>query len=184
MKIVAIDFETANSSFCSACSLGICIYENGVLYDQFEWYIKPPKKYCFFTNTFVHGITYQDIKDAPSFDFYYDKLVKIFDDAIIVAHNAKFDLTVLNNTLDFYGLKHFENSYFDTVIFSRKVFPNLINHKLNTVSEHLGLTFHHHNAASDAYCCMMIVLKAMELASIYDVSELLSAVNMSLKHNM
>lgn len=184
MKIVAIDFETANSKLTSACSLGICIYEDGCISDLFEWYIKPYDQYMNFTNTFIHHITYDDVKDCPEFPYYYPKLTEIFKDAIIIAHNAKFDLGVLNATLDLYGLKRFENPYFDTVIFSRVVYPGLINHRLNTVSDHLGLSFNHHNAQSDAYCCMMIVLKAMELSGIYDISELLDKLHLCLKYNM
>ena len=183
MKIVAIDFETANSYKQSPCSLGFCIYEDGVIVDQFEWYIKPPKEYCHFTNTFIHHITFDDIKDALELDAYYEKMKEIFNDSIIVAHNAGFDIAVLNSTLDYYGLKHFENPFLDTVTFARRFYPFLSNHRLNTIGEYLGLKFNHHNAKSDAYCCLMIVLKTMEFANNFDLIELLESANLRLRYN-
>lgn len=41
MDFVAIDFETANSSYASACSLGIAAVENSRIVYTKEWYIKP-----------------------------------------------------------------------------------------------------------------------------------------------
>lgn len=184
MKIVALDFETANSNPCSPCSLGICVYEDGVISDFFEWYIRPHDDYCHFTNSHIHHIKYQDIKNCPTFDYYYPQLEKILDEAIIIAHNARFDLGVLNSTLDLYDLKHFLNPYLDTVTFARRFYPYLENHRLNTISEYLGLSFNHHNAQSDAYCCMMIVLKAMEINQDYDLDSLIKKVHLKLKHNV
>ena len=183
MKIVAIDFETANSTLTSPCSLGFCIYDEGVILDNFEWYIKPPEEYAYFTNTFIHHITYKDVADAQSLDQYFAKLEEIFSDSLIIAHNARFDLGVLNATLDYYGLKHFLNPYLDTVTFARRFYPYLSNHKLDTLSNYLGLRFNHHNAKSDAYCCMMIILKAMETSGIFDIKELLKILHLKINYN-
>ena len=183
MKLASIDFETANSKLCSPCELGICVYEDGPI-EEYNWLIKPESDYNYFTNTFIHGITYEDVKDAPSFDTYYEKLKEILKDAVIVAHNVRFDLGVLNATLDLYDLKHFNNLYFDSVIFARKVFPNLINHKLNTVSEHLNIELDHHHALSDARACLLIILKTMEKSGIYDLNDLLDMLHIKLKHNI
>ena len=59
--------------------------------------------------------------------FYYDELETILKDSVIIAHNALFDLGVLNAVCDTYGLNHFNNSYLDTVVLARKVYPELYN---------------------------------------------------------
>ena len=51
-------------------------------------------------------------------------------------------------------------SYCDTVAISRKVWPELENHKLNTVGSFLEIDFKHHNALDDARTCAAIPLKA------------------------
>ena len=83
MKIVALDFETANSHSASACSLGIAIYEDGEILDNFEWYFKPFHRYNFFTFTDIHGITKEDVENEEEFCFYYERLSEILNDSVI-----------------------------------------------------------------------------------------------------
>ena len=184
MRIVALDFETANSSLASACSLGLAVYEEGEILDSFEWYFKPYYRYNFFTNTHIHGICKEDVEDDEEFVYYYDELAFILKDALIVAHNASFDLSVLNAMCDVYGLNHFTNRYIDTVTISRRVYPELYNHKLNTVCEYLQIDLKHHNGKSDAFACLMILLKAMEAYDLYDVEPFLEKIRIFPKTNL
>lgn len=183
MRIVALDFETANASMASACSLGITVYEEGEILDSFEWYFKPYHRYCFFTNSHIHGITMEDVINEQEFVFYYERLDEILKDAVIAAHNASFDITVLNAMCDAYGLNHFENRYVDTVAISRRVYPELYNHKLNTVSEYLCIELNHHNGQSDAFACLMILLKSMEAFSCFDLDEFMRMVHLNYRYN-
>lgn len=184
MRLVALDFETANQQDASACSLGIAIYEDGEIVDNFEWYFKPYHRYNYFTNTHIHGISYEDVQNENEFVFYYDELGEILKDSVIVAHNALFDMGVLNAMCDVYGLNHFENEYLDTVTLSRRVYPELYNHKLNTVCEYLNIDLSHHNGKSDAMGALMIVLHVMSTYEIYELDELLKRVNIRLKKNL
>ncbi|MCR4855149.1 MAG: 3'-5' exonuclease [Erysipelotrichaceae bacterium] len=184
MKIVALDFETANASFASACSLGIAVYEEGEILDSFEWYFKPHHRYNFFTNTHIHGISKEDVADDPEFVFYYEELQTILKDAIVVAHNAAFDVAVLNAVCDVYGLDHIAFPFLDTVSISRRVYPELYNHRLNTVSEYLNIDLKHHNGQSDAYACLMILLKAMAAYGCYEAEEFMEKLRIYPKRNM
>ena len=183
MKIVAIDFETANSNYQSICALGISIYEDGEIKDSFEWFIKPHKKYNYFTNSMIHKIYPKDVKDKPEFNYYYNDLVKILDNSVVVAHNTSFDINVLNKVCNLYGYPHFEFEYFDTVDLSRKVFPNLKNHKLDTVAEYMNVDLKHHDGQSDSFACLMIVLNSMTLLNTFDYKELIKKTNINLKMN-
>lgn len=184
MRIVALDFETANASMASACSLGITIYEEGEILDSFEWYFKPYHRYAFFTNSHIHGITMDDVINEKEFVFYYERLTEILKDAVIVAHNAPFDICVLNAMCDAYGLNHFENRYIDTVLISRRVYPELFNHRLNTVCEYLNIELMHHNGGSDAFACLMILLKAMEAYNSYNLDEFMNMIHINYKNNI
>jgi DNA polymerase III subunit epsilon len=184
MRIVALDFETANHYLQSACSLGISIYEDGEIIDSFEWYFKPHPQYNYFTNTHIHGISEEDVINEEEFVFYYEQLTDILKDSIIIAHNASFDINVLNSICDLYGLDHFKNKYLDTVAISRKVYPELYNHKLDTVSKYLNIDLNHHNGQSDAFACLMILLKAMDYYQTYDLDEFLSKIEYHCKENM
>ncbi|MBQ1482633.1 MAG: hypothetical protein IIZ28_03575 [Erysipelotrichaceae bacterium] len=184
MKIVALDFETANSSFASACSLGVAVYEEGEILDNFEWYFRPPHRYNYFTNSHIHGIRKEDVENEEEFVYYYEELAALLDGSLIAAHNAMFDLSVLNAMCDAYGLDHLKNPYIDTVTLSRKVYPELYNHKLDTVCNYLDIDLHHHNGKSDAFGCLMILLKAMEAYELYDIDAFLSRAGIRIRYNM
>ena len=55
MDFIAIDFETANDSRASICSVGIVIVEKGVLKEEYI-VIDPQDEFMYF-NTEIHGIT-------------------------------------------------------------------------------------------------------------------------------
>lgn len=184
MRIVALDFETANTYSQSACSLGVSIYEEGEILDSFEWYFKPHHRYNYFTNTHIHGISEEDVVDEYEFSFYYEQLTEILKDSVIIAHNAYFDLNVLNSVCDVYGLDHFNNRYIDTVQIARKVYPELYNHKLNTVCDYLNIDLCHHNGQSDSFACLMILLKAMEAYHSFELDEFLKKIRCHYRVNM
>ena len=183
MKLVAIDFETANTSPVSAISLGISTFIDGEFLDNEVIYILPPSGYTNFMFTYIHHLTYNDVKDAPPFDRYYNMLKDRFEGAVLVAHNARFDLGVLNACCDYYGLPHFKNRYLDTVMISRIVYPYLENHRLNTVSAYLGIDLDHHEAGSDSFACLSILVSAMEDSGTYDIDEFLNKIHMKLSSN-
>lgn len=184
MKIVALDFETANENLASACSLGLTIYIDGELVDNFEWCFKPHFRYNYFTNTHIHGIKEEDVINENEFVYYYEKLKEILEGAVLVAHNASFDISVLNELCDLYGLDHFKNEYLDTVKISRRVYPELYNHKLNTVSKYLNIDLNHHNGMSDSFACMLILLRSMEAYNSYELDEFLNKIGVYTKKNM
>ena len=183
MTLVAIDFETANRYMDSACSLGFSIFKEGEISDSSSFLILPKKERRFFEFTYIHHLTLDDVMNEHEFDHYADFLKELFDDAIVCAHNANFDITVLNSVCDAYGLDHYNFPYFDTVRLSRRMWPYLSNHRLNTISEYLKIDLDHHEAGSDAYACLMIVLSSMMEANVYDVKELLNKLHLKIKYN-
>ena len=180
MRIVAIDFETANRSSCSACSLGLAIYEDGVFVDNYAFYILPPINHRDFCFTYIHGLSLNDVKDAEEFPAHYESLKENFESAILVAHNARFDISVLNAMCDYYGLDHFINPYIDTVSVARKMYPFLENHRLNTVSDYLNIKLDHHEAGSDANACLLILIYSMQNLEIYDVFKFMKTINVKI----
>ena len=64
-RFVAIDFETANHSRDSACSVGIAIAEGGRIVALERRLIRPPTREFFFTD--IHGLTWNEVRNEPSF---------------------------------------------------------------------------------------------------------------------
>lgn len=183
-KVAAIDFETANGSPASICSVGISVLEDGCPEEVYESLIRPEKNVRWFSrmNIRVHGIQSQDVEDAPDFAQVYKEIVPLLEDSVVAAHNARFDMGCLKASCLNCGLPVPRVSYFDTVELSRRVFPNLAHHRLNDVCDYLHVELDHHKAGSDAYGCLMIVANIMNLAGIYDINELLEQCSTRIYH--
>ncbi len=184
MRILAIDFETANSSACSACSIGYCLWDNGEIVEKNEILIKPHRLFGYFDwrNIRIHGIKQSMVKDADEWPAVYESIRHCFTDSLVVAHNAVFDMGVLASICTLYDINAEPFEYFDSVLLSRVIHPDLVNHKLNTVCEYLNVDLNHHHAGSDALGCLAIVMDAMDMTGIYDPQKLVQALNIHVSH--
>lgn len=183
-KLCAIDFETANASSLSACSVGVTVMEDGVLSECLSTLIKPPKHHDDFSihNIMIHGITKNMVENAPTFEEIYPKLLELMENAVLCAHNAEFDMKVFKSLCLHYHLPVPQNEYFCTVRLSRSALPFLSHHRLNTVAEYFEINLNHHDAASDARACALIACNIMAMSELYDVESLMKAYRQTIKH--
>ncbi|WP_107148187.1 3'-5' exonuclease [Lactiplantibacillus plantarum] len=159
MNFVAMDFETANAKRDSACSLALTVVRNNQISDEFYTLIKPESDF-FWRNVQIHGIHEADVADAPKFPDVWQHIEPFFQrDRLVIAHNAPFDIGVLRNTLAHYGISAPEYLSMDTVKTSQRFYPELPNHKLDTVCQALDIDLqHHHNPLDDSLACANILL--------------------------
>lgn len=159
MKIVAIDFETADYGADSACALGIVAIKDGQITHATSRLIRPPRKQFIFT--YIHGITWNDVKEEAGFGDVWNDFYDYWADAdYLVAHNAPFDRKVLFTCCEKAGLGKPEAPFLCTVRIARthwKFRPA----NLAYVSEQLGIALKHHDAASDALACAAITTRAL-----------------------
>ncbi len=104
------------------------------------------------------GITDEMLVGAPS----QEQAVRAFLDYAggrpLVAHNADFDVSFLRQAAANFGIP-FEPTTVDTLSLARRLYPELKNHKLDTVAAHLRLgSFNHHRADDDAATAAGILL--------------------------
>lgn len=160
MNFVSMDFETANGSRDSACSLALVLVRDNQIVDNFYTLINP-QQYFSPRNIQIHHIRPEDVQDAPTFDQVWNHISPLFDSShLVAAHNASFDNSVLKKTLVNYGIMVPKYLTIDTLRTSRKFFPDFPNHKLNTVSERLNIDLrNHHNALADSVACAEILVK-------------------------
>lgn len=182
MKYAALDFETANSSRCSACSVGISVFEDSDLIRSAVYFIRPPKEFNTFNwyNIKVHGITQEMVSDAPSFREIWPLLEPYIEDSVLVCHNAMFDTSVLCKLLEYYKMALPRCRYICTVKVSQKLWPSLENHKLNTVSSALHIALNHHEAGSDALASGLILQAALRETKSENVDILAKKIGMRL----
>ena len=182
MRYLALDFETGNASPLSACALGASIFENSTLVREQVSLILPPAgaRKFHWGNVRVNHITEKMVADAPPFDAVWRTLADEAEGSVIVCHNAMFDVGVLSACLAHYHLPVPACRYVCTVKVSRRVWPDLQNHKLDTVSEALGIALDHHEAGSDARAAGLILQAALRETGSADVDELADKIGMLL----
>jgi DNA polymerase-3 subunit epsilon len=167
-NFTAIDFETANGKRSSACSAGIVVVRDGTIVERYHDLIKPTPYDFAPYNTFIHGITEDQVKDAPTFIDWYDMRATLLDETLVIAHNAAFDMSVLRYGLDAYNHQYPSLTYICTLQASRALI-NSSDYKLNTLCKELGIMLNHHNALSDAEASAQLLLKISEIIESADI---------------
>lgn len=125
-----------------------------------------------FTFTWVHGITANDVRDAPEFPEVFEEFRPALKGALLLAHNAGFDAGVMRSCLRVYGMRSPRLSYLCTLGIARTVWPELQSKSLDSVARHLGLRFRHHNAAEDARVCAEIAIAAARIVDALEVADI------------
>lgn len=184
-SFVAIDFETANYNRNSACQIGLVRYINGKETDTLSSLIKPPTDYFVkeFTEN-IHGISYDDVKNEMDFkEVWENKVIPFLEKGSalpLVAHNACFDMEVIRQCCKFYNMKYPKYKYFDSLLISRKVWPQFTCHKLTDLGKQFSIVYKAHDALEDSRTCGSVVLKAAEECNKDNILDLLKFLNMKL----
>ena len=151
---VAIDFETSATSGARACAVGLARMENRRLVATWYSLIRPPSRAVMFTR--VHGLTWQDLKDAPTFVEIWPRIAAFIRGArYLIAHNAGFDSSVLGDCCAAYGLPRPRKPFLCTLRGARRGLA-LASYSLSAVCAHLDVPLNHHHAGSDAVACGLV----------------------------
>jgi DNA polymerase III alpha subunit (gram-positive type) len=172
-EFVIIDFETTglDASQDEIVQFGGLRVKGGVVTDEIE----------FLVNTFipinpnaqaVHGIT-KDllVKYGVSQKEAFKKINEFINDSQMMAYNAVFDAGFLDVGADRYGYFFRKRRMICLLRFSRKVWPDLRNHKLQTVVDNIGSgKLQKHTALSDCYMAYDVYCAGVEKANAIQAS--------------
>lgn len=172
MEFVAIDFETANASRDSACSIGMVTVKNNKIIDEYYSLIRPKNLFFNPDNIAVNGITQEMTENAPSFEDLYPEIFPRLQNKQVVAHFAKFDMNVLRSTLYAYYLPLPTFDFLCSWLLAKKAFPSLGRYSLDYVAQYIGFKFNHHQALDDARACAAIISKVLERTPAQDFQQL------------
>lgn len=157
----AIDFETANSSRSSVCSVGIVIVKGGEIVDRFYSLIKPVPNYYTQWTTAIHGLTKEDTENEPGFPEVWSQIEEKIKGLPLVAHNRAFDEGCLKAVFARYGMQYPDYPFYCTLIASRRSLK-LPSHRLHISAAACGYQIkNHHHALCDAEACAAIALKLL-----------------------
>ncbi|PWB97217.1 exonuclease domain-containing protein [Salinibacterium hongtaonis] len=183
VNFTAIDFETANSSSASACSVGLVKVRDGIVVDKASWFIKPPIGHDAFLewNTRIHGIVEEDVASALSWAEQLPDLVAFAGGDHLVAHNARFDMGVISGACAATLQETPSFDYLCSLQVARKTY-NLDSYRLPVAAMAAGFEdFRHHDALADAEACAAIIVHAAKRHEATDIPHLATIAGANIK---
>ena len=148
---IAVDFETAMD--LHPCQIGMAIVKGGIIVKTISRLIRPPfNQYSPFT-IHIHNISPDQTESHPEFPEIWNDIKQYFDGAVVVAHNANFDMNVLSNALETYNLPYPEiKGYICTCDLNNR-------EGLELACARYGICLdHHHDGEDDAINCAKLYL--------------------------
>ena len=161
---VVFDLETTgfSPSKNQIIEIGAVKVVNGSIAQRFSTFVNPKVPIPFEIEQLT-SINDDMVLDAPVIDEILPKFMDFCQDAVMVAHNADFDMSFIKYNCSALGLDC-EKTVLDTVALSRVLLPSLNRFKLDTVAKALNISLaHHHRAVDDAACTAEIFVKLVEM---------------------
>lgn len=161
---VVFDLETTGFSPIKdkIIEIGAVKVERGKITERFSTFVNP-KVPIPFQITQLTSITDQMVMDAPDIETVLPKFLAFVGDAVLVAHNASFDVGFIEQNCRYQDIIPDFTSV-DTVAMARILLPTLSKFKLNVVANALHISLeNHHRAVDDAGATAEIFVKFVEM---------------------
>jgi len=161
LDFVVVDVEAtgAKTPPNRLIELGAYRIRGGRIVDKFLQLVNPEIPIPRFVMTLT-GISNDMVRQAPVFAEVAPRWLDFVSDSVLVAHNAPFDTSFLNHEISrVYPGHRMLNPHLCTVRLSRRVLPDIANHRLDTVADHFAIPIaSRHRAGSDALATAEIFL--------------------------
>lgn len=146
---VVIDIETTglDPHFDDIIELAGIKYADGIEIERFQTLVNAEVDEFV---TELTGITNEMLRDAPNINDALPRFLAFVGDSPVVGHNVNFDINFIYDNAEYIGLPAFSNNFVDTMRISRRLYKDMKNHKLSTLSAYLGIdSVIEHRALSD-----------------------------------
>ena len=161
---VVFDLETTgfHAKNNNIIEIGAVKVVGGQITERFSEFVNP-KEPIPFRITELTSIRDEDVIDAEDITKILPRFMDFCKGAIMVAHNADFDMSFIKANCERLGLPC-DFTYVDTVALARYLLPSLSKFKLDNVAKAVGVSLeHHHRAVDDAGCTAEIYVKFLEM---------------------
>ncbi len=156
-----LDLETTGLSAKTEkiTEIGIMKIKDGEVLEEFCEFVNPEKHIPERVQE-ITKITDDMVKDAPTIEEMFPKVLEFIKGTVLVAHNATFDIGFLKTIAKDLGYE-FDYTYVDTLPLARKLYPELKKHKLGKIAEHLKIKVEVAHRALDDVDTTVKVLREM-----------------------
>ena len=134
LTYVSFDLETTGLSQIDdfITEIGAVKIKNGLEVGRLQTFIKSPKPISK-KITELTSITNEDIRNAPTIEEFMPRLMEFFGDDLLIAHNGRFDIGMLDKALERMGKSPISNPWIDTLPLSRRLIPLQRSYRLGAV---------------------------------------------------
>jgi DNA polymerase III subunit epsilon len=123
-----------------------------------------------------HGITDDMVRDAPRIDTVMPQFQAFVSGAVLIAHNAAFDLKFLKMKERATGIR-FDNPVLDTMLLSRQLQGEGADHSLDGIAQRMGIqVVDRHTALGDALLTAAIFLRFVDMLAEQNIHTLDDAI--------
>lgn len=162
-EFVVFDIETTGFSpdNDNIIEIGAVKIKDGKIIDNFSELIDPNRK---LSSKIIEitNITDDMLLGKPPIEEVLPKFMEFCKGAVLVAHNAAFDISFINKNCKRQGFEH-NFTVVDTLQLSRMLYTDLKRHKLDSVCKYLKISLlNHHRAEDDAKACGEILIHSIK----------------------
>lgn len=147
---IVFDIETTGLSVTQNKIIEIAAVkmQEGKEIDRYATFVNPHERIPYNIQQLTN-INDDMVRDAPDVEPVLRRFIEFAGDAVLVAHNARFDVDFVNAKLKELGLPQMNNPVLDTLELARMLFPTLKNHRLNTLAAKYKVSLENHHRAID-----------------------------------
>ena len=147
---------------CRIIEIGAVLFDKTGVLDTFASLVNPGIALPSFTKELTH-ITDDMLSFSPPASSVLPAFIEFIGSAILVAHNAPFDLLFINKELERSGMPSMSNKAIDTLNLSRWAYPSAKHHSLQYLAAAMGIDAENaHRASDDAKTCRKIFLRCLK----------------------
>ncbi len=179
VTFVALDFETTGlyPERDSIIEFGAVRFKGRELFGTFEALVTPATEYGAEAMA-ISGISAEMLVGKPAIDAVMPDFLSFLSDAVLVAHNAPFDVGFLRATCQRLAIPALANRIVDTQVLAKKALPRQKSYSLQNLAGALGIeSGNAHRALDDAQTCMKLFWACVDALSFMgelSLSEVLS----------
>ena len=162
MEFVAIDVETANADVASICQVGLALYRDGGLVEEWKTYVDPQDHFMG-VNISIHGIDAAMVRGGPTLPEVSGTICRFLDDRVSLAHTG-FDRASIRQAFAKYSLRHPRCTWLDSAKVVRRTWSEFSRrgYGLGNVCAFLGYEYGAHDALEDAKAAAHVFHAAVE----------------------
>src|SRR5690242_13337537 len=153
LSYVVVDTETTGGSMWFGdriTEVAAVVVRNGEIAEVFETLVNPERSIPPFI-TALTNITWDMVRDAPTFDRVAPDLLRVLEGNVFVAHNANFDWRFLTTEVSRATGHQLRGRRLCTVKIARKLLPQLSRRSLDHIARYYGVEIRNrHRAGGDA----------------------------------